>query len=71
MQRIMSDLTLFTAVDHSLTATALLEFHLAGRLVQAVVLAVGVGASYELPGQLHVHPVIHCQRRLGYAHTLT
>ena len=54
----MSDLALAAAVNHSLAAAALLKLHLAGRLVQLAVLAGGVGASDELPGQLHVHPVI-------------
>ena len=49
----MGDLALAAAVDHSLAATALLELHLAGRLVQLVEHVVEVGASDELPGQLH------------------
>ena len=57
----MSDLALAAAVDHCLAPTALLELHLAGRLVQLVELAGGVGASDELPGQLHIHPVIKGQ----------
>ena len=56
--RVMSDLALATAVDHRLASAALLELHLTGRLVQLVELAAGVGASDELPRQLHVHPVI-------------
>ena len=59
--RIMSDLAFAAVVDHSQTATTLLELHLAGRLVQPVELAGGVGASDELLGQLHIHPVIQGQ----------
>ena len=66
----MSDLALATAVDHSQTATTLLELHLAGRLVQPVELAGGVGASYELPGQLHVHPVIYSYSDLGHDYVM-
>ena len=66
----MSDLTLAAAVDRRLAATALLELHLAGRLVQAVVLAGGVGASDELSGQLHVHPIIYSQSQSGHAHAV-
>ena len=66
----MGDLALTTAVDHCQTSTTLLELHLAGRLVQPVELAGGVGASDELPGQLHVHPIIYDQRRLGNSHAL-
>ena len=46
----MGGLALAAAVNHSLAPTALLELYLVGRLVQLVVLAGGVGASYELPG---------------------
>ena len=49
----MGDLALAAAADHSLAATALLELHLTGRLVQLVELVVEVGASDELSGQLH------------------
>ena len=66
----MSDLTLAAAVDHCMTATALLELHLTCRLVQLIELAGGVGASYELSGQLHVHPVIHSQGKLRYTHAV-
>ena len=67
---VMSDLALAAAVDHSLAATTVLELHLAGRLVQLVELAGGVGASDELPGQLHVHPIIHCQGELWHSQAL-
>ena len=70
MLRVVSDLALAAAVDHSQTATTLLELHLTGRLVQPVELAGGVGASDELPGQLHVHPVIHSQRKLRHSPAL-
>ena len=66
----MGDLALAAAVDHCLTATATLELHLAGRLVQLVMLAGGVSASYELPGQLHVHPVVQGQRKLRHSQAL-
>ena len=66
----MSDLTLAAAVDRSPAATAHLEFHMAGRLVQLVELAGGVAASDEHPGQLHVHSVIHSQGKLRHAHAL-
>ena len=56
--RVMGGLTLLTAVDHRHALLALLELHLAGRPIQLVELADGVGASDELPGQLHVHPII-------------
>ena len=59
--RVMDDLTLAAAVDHSMTPTALLKLHRAARLVQPVELTGGVGASDELPGQLYVHPVICSQ----------
>ena len=61
---VMGGLALAAAVDHSLAATALLELHLAGRLVQLVELTGGVGASDELSGQLHVHPVVQSQGKL-------
>ena len=60
MLRVVCDLTLATAVDHSKAATTLLELHIGGQLQPVVDLAGGVGASYELPGQLHFHPIIHC-----------
>ena len=63
----MSDLTIAAAVYHSLAATAVLELYLAGRLVKLVELAGGVGASDELPGQLHVHPIVQSQGKLRYA----
>ena len=63
----MGDLALTAAVDHSLAATTHLELHLPGRLVQLVELAGGVGASDELPGQLHVHPVVHSQGKLRHS----
>ena len=56
--RVVGDLTLAAAVDHSLTLLTLLELHLASRLVQLAELAGRVGASDELPGQLHVHSII-------------
>ena len=56
--RVMGDLTITAAVDHSLAATALLELYLASGVVQLIELAAGVGASDELPGQLHVHPIV-------------
>ena len=56
--RVVGDLALTAAVDQSLAAAAQLELHLAGRLVQAGELAARVSASNEVPGQLHVHPVI-------------
>ena len=68
--RVMGDLALAATVDHSLAATVLLELYLAGRLVQLVELAGGVGASYELPGQLHVHPVVQSHRKLRDAEVL-
>ena len=67
---VMSDLALTTAVDHSPTPTALLELHLAGRLVKAVELAGGVGASDEFPGKLHVHLVIQSQGQLRHSQAL-
>ena len=48
MLREMVNLTLAAAVDHSKATTALLELHLAGRLVQLVELATRIGASNEL-----------------------
>ena len=68
--RVMCDLAFAAAVDHSLAPTALPEFHLAGRLVQLVELTGRVGASDELPRQLHVHPIIHCQCELRHAQVL-
>ena len=67
--RIMGGLTLPTAIDHHMTATALLKLYFAGRLVQLVEVAAGVSASNELPGQLHVHPVVYskCQFRHSQA----
>ena len=65
--RVMGSLTLATAVDHSLAATTLFELHLTSGLVQLIELAAGVGASYELPGQLHVHPVIQSQCQLRHS----
>ena len=70
MLRVVCGLTLATAVDHSFAATALLELYLAGRLVQLAELACGVGASDELSGQLHVHPVIQSQGELRHAKAL-
>ena len=70
MLRVMGGLALAAAVDHCMTATALLELHLTCRLVQLIELAGGVGASYELSGQLHVHPVIHSQGKLRHYPTL-
>ena len=70
MLRVMGGLALAAAVDHGLTATALLELHMAGRLVQLVELACGVGASYELPGQLHIHPVVQSEGKLRHSPTL-
>ena len=66
MHRVMSDLAPATAVDHCLAATTLLELHLSLRLVESIVLAGRVGASDELFRKLHVHPLVHCQRRLGH-----
>ena len=63
----MGDLAHTAAVAHSLTAATLLELQLAGRLVEAVELAGGVGTSDELPGQLHVFPVIQIQGKLWHA----
>ena len=68
--RVVSDLALAAAVDHSLAAAAQLELHLAGRLVQAVELAGRVGASDELPGQLHVHPIVHSKGKLRHSPAL-
>ena len=68
--RVVGDLALAAAVDQSLAAAAQLELHLAGRLVQLVEFAGGVGASYELPGQLYVHPVIQSQCKPRHAHAL-
>ena len=68
--RVMDGLALATAVYHRLAATALLELDLSGRLVQLVELAAGVGASYELPGQLHVHSVVQSQRKLRHSQAL-
>ena len=58
---VMGGLALAAAIDHSLAPTTLLELYLAGRLVQLVELAGGVGAADKLLGQLHVHPVVHSQ----------
>ena len=69
--RVMGGLALAAAVYYSLTATALLELHLSGRPVKLVELAGGVSASYELPGQLHVHPIIQSQSELWYPSALT
>ena len=66
----MGDLTLAAAVDPGLAAATLLKLHLACRLVQLVELTGGVGASDELPGQQHVHPVVHSQGKLRYSPTL-
>ena len=66
----MDGLTLATAVDHSLAAAALLELHLAGRLVQLVVLADRVGAAKEAAAQLLTHVIICIQYRARHAHTL-
>ena len=68
--RIVGDLTLAAAVDHSM-ATALLELYLAGRLVKLAVLAAGVGASNELPGHLHVHPVVQIKCELRYSQVVS
>ena len=68
--RVMGGLTLAAAVDRRHAATTLLELYLAGRFVQAVELAGGVGASDELPGQLHIHPVAQSQDKFRHAHTL-
>ena len=65
--RVMGGLALPAAVDHRQAATTLLKLYLAGRLVKLVELAAGVGASDEIPGQLHVHPVIRSQGELRYA----
>ena len=65
--RVMSDLTVAAAVDHSLASTALLKLYLACRLVKLVELAAGVGASDEIPGQLHVHPVVCSQGNLRHS----
>ena len=70
VMRVMSDLTLFAAVDHSPTPTALLELYLASRLIQSIEFAGGVGASDELPGQLHVHLVIQSQGQLRHSQAL-
>ena len=67
---VMGELALTVAVVHSLAAAALLKLHLAGRLVQLVVFAGGVGASVELSGQLHVHSVIQSQGELRHAKAL-
>ena len=66
----MGNLELTAAVDHCIAAAALLKLHLAGRLVQAVELAGGVGAPDKLPRQLHAHPIVQSQSRLRYAHAL-
>ena len=63
----MRGLALTAAIDHSSTTTTLLKRHLAGRLVKLVELAAGVGASDELPGQLHIHPVVRSQGELWYS----
>ena len=68
--RVVRGLALATAVDHSLAPATLLELYLASRLVKLVDLAGGVGAADELPGQLHVHPVVERYSRLWHAHTL-
>ena len=67
---VMGELALTVAVVHSLAAAALLKLHLAGRLVQLVVFAGGVGASVELSGQLHVHSVIQSQGELRHARSV-
>ena len=66
----MSDLAFAAAVDHRHAPTTLLELHLTGRLVQPVELAGGVGASDELSGQLHIHPVIQGQGKLRHPQVL-
>ena len=66
--RVMGDLTLAATVDHSSATSALLELHLACRLVQLVMLTAVVGASNELPGQLHVDSIIHIQDHHRHAH---
>ena len=58
MYRVMCNLTISTTIYNSMTTTTLLELYVSCRLVQPVELTGGVGASYELPGQLHVHPII-------------
>ena len=68
--RVMGDTTLATAVDDCPATTAKLKLHLPGRLVQLVKLAGRVGASNELPGQLHVHPIVQSQRELGHSQAL-
>ena len=63
----MGGLAFAAAVDHSLAATALLELYLSGRPVKLAMLASGVGAAYELPGKLHIHPVIQIQCELRHS----
>ena len=56
--RVMGNLALAAAVDHSLTSTTLLELHLASRLVQLVVLTGGLCTAKEATAQLPSHVVI-------------
>ena len=69
MIRVVDDLTVAAAVDHSKTPTTLLELNL-GRLIQLVTLAGGVGALDELSRQLHVHPIVRSQGKLRHDHAV-
>ena len=70
MLRVVDSLALLAAVYNCLAPATILKLDLASRLIQLVELAGGVGASYKLPGQLHVHTVVQGQGKLRYSHAV-
>lgn len=61
MRRVVSDLTLAAAVNHSQTPTTLLELHLATGQLQLAVLTAGACTSKKATTELYTHVIVYSQ----------